>query len=305
MAGEEQRDVSLWRLADLVTPMALRTAATLKVADHLAEGPRKATELAQETGTESGALDRLLRHLTGVGVVTRDGGGRYALTARGEELRSDHPGGLREWLDTEGGLGRAELAFVQLPHSVRTGTAAFPRQYARGFWEDLAADEERTRSYDRAMGVDVAEWAGALVPAYDWGALGHLVDVGGGNGTLLAALLTAFPELRGTVVDQPATAGAARATLAAAGLGDRGDAVGGSFFEALPKGPAATCSARSCTTGTTTRHGRSCAAAPRPQGSTAGCSSWRRWAPTASRRWPRWTCACWCTSAAGSAGSPR
>ncbi|MEU1623018.1 methyltransferase [Streptomyces sp. NPDC008238] len=236
MTGEEQRDVPLWRLADLVTPMALRTAATLKVADRLADGPRTATELAQDTGADSGALDRLLRHLAGAGVVTRDGGGRYALTARGEELRSDHPGGLREWLDTEGGLGRAELAFVQLPHSVRTGTAAFPRQYGRGFWEDLAADGERTRSYDRQMGVDVAAWATALVPAYDWGALGHVVDVGGGNGTLLAALLTAFPELRGTVLDQPATADAARATLAAAGLGDRGDVVAGSFFETLPRG---------------------------------------------------------------------
>ncbi|MEU4094615.1 methyltransferase [Streptomyces sp. NPDC026673] len=233
---EEQQDVSLWRLADLVTPMALRTAATLNVADHLADGPRTATELAQATGADSGALDRLLRYLTGIGVFGRDAGGRYALTARGAELRSDHPGGLRDWLDTEGGLGRAELSFVHLPHGVRTGTAAFPLQYGRGFWEDLAADPERTRSFDRAMGVDVAEWAAALIPAYDWAALGHVVDVGGGNGTLLAALLTAFPGLRGTVLDQPATAAAARGTLEAAGLAGRGDAVEGSFFDALPKG---------------------------------------------------------------------
>jgi hypothetical protein len=86
------------------------------------------------------------------------------------------------------------------------------------------------------MGVDAATWARDVVPAYDWGSLGHVVDVGGGNGSFLIAMLKAFPALRGTVLDLPRTAEAARRALDAAGLGGRGDAIAGSFFEPLPAG---------------------------------------------------------------------
>lgn len=75
-----------------------------------------------------------------------------------------------------------------------------------------------------------------IVSAYDWGALGDVIDVGGGDGTLLAALLVEYPALRGTVVDLPGTAEAARKLFAAAGLADRGNAVGGDFFGTLPAG---------------------------------------------------------------------
>jgi hypothetical protein len=84
------------------------------------------------------------------------------------------------------------------------------------------------------MGVDVAAWAPAVVGALDWGTFGHIVDVGGGNGTLLIALLRAYPTLRGTVLDQPATVDAARAALAEAGVIDRADVHAGSFFDPLP-----------------------------------------------------------------------
>ncbi|KAA6223311.1 methyltransferase [Streptomyces albofaciens JCM 4342] len=229
-------DHGIGTLADLVTPMAVRAAATLRLADHLADGARTARELASAIGTDAGVLERLLRHLVTVKVFSRDAQGRYGLLPRGEELRDGHPSGVRRRLDTETALGRGDLAFVALPHSVRTGEAAFPRLYGRSFWEDLRAAPERTAEYDAEMGADVAAWAEAVVPAFDWGSLGRIVDVGGGNGTLLAALLTAYPTLRGTVFDQPETVRAARATLAAAGLADRGDAVPGDFFEALPPG---------------------------------------------------------------------
>jgi hypothetical protein len=177
-----------------------------------------------------------MRHLASVGVLTHDPSGGYALTARGQELRGDHPSGLRTVLDLDGAVGRADLAFARLLHSVRTGEAAFPVQFGRPFWDDLAADPARTASYDAQMGTDAAHWAKDIVPAYDWGSLGEVIDVGGGNGTLLTALLSAHPALRGTVLDQPDTAAAARETLAAAGLADRGDALPGDFFQTLPPG---------------------------------------------------------------------
>ncbi|MFD7667413.1 methyltransferase [Streptomyces sp. NPDC059788] len=236
MADGEGEGRGVWAIADLVTPMAVRVAATLRVADRLADGVRTVPELAAATGADAGVLERVLRHLVTVEVFSRDGEGRYGLLPRGEELRDGHPSGARRMLDVESGIGRADLAFVALPHSVRTGEAAFPQQFGRSFWDDLRADPERAADYDAQMGVDVARWAEAVVPAFDWGSLERIVDVGGGNGTFLAALLTAHPELRGTVFDQPETVRAARATLAAAGLADRADAVAGDFFQALPAG---------------------------------------------------------------------
>ncbi|WP_078888977.1 methyltransferase [Streptomyces sclerotialus] len=235
-AGGASRSAS--ELADLVTPMAVRTAATLRLADRIAEGIRTVPALAGVTGSDPGALRQLLSHLVAAGLLRRadDAGPGYELTATGEELRDGHPGGLRRRLDTGTAIGRADLAFVELPHSVRTGAAAFPERYGKDFWADLRTDPARTADYDAQMAVDVASWAEAVLPVYDWAGLGRLVDVGGGNGTMLATLLTAHPELRGTVFDQPETARAARATLAAAGVADRGDAVGGDFFGELPSG---------------------------------------------------------------------
>lgn len=237
MAQEEGRsDAGLWSMADLVTPMALRVVATLGVADHITRDVRTARELAEVTDVDADALDRVLRHLVGVDVLSRDESGRYALSARGESLRDDHTSGLRVRLDLESAIGRADLSFVHLLHSVRTGEAAFPSHLGLEFWDDLASDPERRADYDAQMGADVAAWAPAVVAAHDWGSLGHVIDVGGGNGTLLAALLAAYPGLQGTVFDLPEATEAARETFTAAGLSERSAVVSGSFFDPLPSG---------------------------------------------------------------------
>jgi hypothetical protein len=226
----------LWAMADLVTPMAVRVVATLRIADHLTQGRRTSPALAEAVEADVDALDRVLRHLTTVGVLNRDESGRYALTSRGAALRDDHPDGMRAMLDLDGAVGRADLAFVQLLHTVRTGEPAFPVHFGRSFWDDLSADPARSATYAAQMGSDVAAWAPHILSAYDWGSLGHVVDVGGGNGTLMIALLTAHPDLRGTVVELPSTAEAARTALTEAGLADRSDVVAGSFFDPLPPG---------------------------------------------------------------------
>ncbi len=236
MADDAEGSDRLQAMADLVTPMAVRVAATLRIADHIAQGLRTAPDLAEAVHADADALDRVLRHLVTVGVLTRDGSGRHTLTARGEALRDDHPAGLRAMLDIESAIGRADLSFVHLLHSVRTGEPAFPLQFGRPFWDDLAADPARSASFDARMGVDAAAWARDLVSAYNWGSLGHVVDVGGGNGALLIALLSAYPALRGTVLDLPDTAEAAHRALAAAGLANRSEVVAGSFFDPLPPG---------------------------------------------------------------------
>src|SRR6202158_2097991 len=202
-------------MADLATPMAVRVVATLRIADYITQGLRTAPELAEASNTNADALDRVLRHLVKAGLFSRDESGRYSLTARGEALADDPP--PRAMLDIESAIGRADLSFVQLLHSVRTGEPGFPVQFGRDFWDDMSADPARTASYDAQMGFDVAADAPDIVSAYDWGSFQHVVDVGGANGPLLIALLTAHPAVRATVSDQAATAETAREAFKAAG----------------------------------------------------------------------------------------
>jgi len=233
---EGGRGDRLWALTDLATPMALRVAATLRIADHIARGARSVSELAEAVDADADALDRVLRHLATVGVLRRDGSGRYELTELGDGLRDDDPGRLRARLDLEGAVGRADLSFLQLLYAVRTGQPAYPAQFGQSFWEDLSANAALGESFDALMGSDVAAEAPAIVAALDWGSLRHVVDVGGGNGSLLIALLRAYPSLQGTVVDLPAVVETALEALRAEDLAHRSDVVAGSFFDPLPPG---------------------------------------------------------------------
>lgn len=200
-------------LADLLTPMALRVAATLRLADHVAAGVDTVPELAKRTGSDPDALQRLVNHLVAVGVLTDT----LTLTDLGEELREQ-----QAWLDIEGALGRADLSAFRLLDTVRTGRPAYPLTYGRGIWEDLAADPALHASFDALMSARLRDEAPRIAAAYDWGALGHVVDVGGGDGTLLAAILAAHPTVRGTLLDLAVPAGA------------RFEVVAGSFFDPLP-----------------------------------------------------------------------
>ncbi len=225
----------LWDMAQLGTPLALRVAATLRIADQLTERPMSAVELAHTVSASADALDRVLRHLAGKGVLRHDGSGRYTLTELGAALRTGHPGGVQALLDAGSAIGRGDLAFVQLLHSVRTGLPGYRVHYGNCFWDDLDADPALAASFYDQMNAHVAAVGAAIVAGYDWEKLTHLVDVGGGDGALLAAILQAYQDLPGTLVDLPATAAMARENLAARGLTERADVVAGSFFDPLPR----------------------------------------------------------------------
>jgi hypothetical protein len=224
----------LWAMADLFSPMALRVAATLHLADHVDAGADSVPALAERTGTDRDALDRLVNHLVTMGVLLRSDTGALSLTDLGDELRAGHPGDGRAWLDIEGAVGRADLSAFRLLDSVRTGRPAYPLTYGRGYWRDIAAEPALAESFDALMGSRLRLEAPEVAAAYEWGALSHVVDVGGGNGTLLAAILTAHPGLRGTLVELAGPAAAAGRTLAGAGVADRCEIVAGSFFDPLP-----------------------------------------------------------------------
>lgn len=235
---EEAREAAsrLWAKASLVTPMAIRAVATLRVADHLTEGPRTAVELGEAVGARPEALTRVLRHLVGEGLFTRDGD-RFALTVTGAALRSDHPYSRLGWFAADSAHGRADLCLADLAEALRTGEPAYGLRFeGASFWADLSADPALSASFDDIMGARMKAQARTLAGMYEWQALEHLVDVGGGDGTLLRTLLERFSRPHGTVVDLPGPASAARETFRTAGLADRADAVEGSFFDPLPEG---------------------------------------------------------------------
>lgn len=220
----------LGSLSDLITPMAIRVAATLKLPDLIADGATTADALADRTQTDRDALGRLLRHLTSIGLL-RLAGSDFCLTELGDVLRSTHPASPTSSLDINGIVGRISLAQLRLLDSIQTGQAAYPLVYGKGFWEDLATDPELSARFDAHMGSGDPS---AAVAAYDWAAARWVVDVGGGNGNLLAAILQANPEVRGTVVELAGPAETARRKFAAMGLSARASVLTGSFFDALP-----------------------------------------------------------------------
>ncbi|RJQ87711.1 methyltransferase [Amycolatopsis panacis] len=225
----------LWAAADLVTPMAIRVAATLRLADHIAAGTTSPDALAAAVHADPDALGRVLAHLVTAGVLSPAESG-YALTPQGEQLREDHPDGMRAWLDLDGAVGRADLCFVELLHTVCTGAPAFPHRFGRSYWADLSADPDRSASFDALMSTRLAADAPSIATGYPWGQLDHIVDVGGGDGTLLLAILRAHPHLHGTVLDLAGPAARAAEAISAAGLDGRASSRAGSFFDPLPTG---------------------------------------------------------------------
>ncbi|WP_181776347.1 methyltransferase [Amycolatopsis pittospori] len=235
MANHDNDRNELLRLAGLATPMALRVAVTLGLPDRLSGDGAAAEDLAAELDQSPLALDLLLGHLATLGVVERTSTG-YRTTEYGANLRADAGNGLAGLLDMKAAGGRGELAFIELAHSVATGQAGYVRRYGRDFWSDLAEHPRLRETFDRQMTQRFSEQIPRLVAGFDWSRFGSVVDVGGGHGSLLAAILTANPAMRGHLVDLAPTAAGAVETFREQHLEDRTEVTGGSFFDPLPTG---------------------------------------------------------------------
>ena len=214
---------------------AIRAMAALGLADCLAAGPRGVGELAEETGTHPPTLARFLRALAALGLVAHDAEGRVRLTPLGEPLRADAPASLRPYVLALA-APHVERAWHELPEAVRTGEPAFPRVHGLGFWDYFVAHPDEGVLFDAAMTGSADLRSRALPVAMDLSAVGTLVDVGGGQGRMLAAALAAAPGLRGVLFDRPEVLPGAEAFLTAAGVRDRCDLVAGDFFASVPAG---------------------------------------------------------------------
>ncbi|MDO0937997.1 methyltransferase dimerization domain-containing protein [Streptomyces sp. DG2A-72] len=185
---------------------AVSVAATLGVADQLARGPHRAEEITEAVDADPDALYRLLRALSGLGLVEESGDRRFTLTELGEPLRTDAPASLRGLAIMVGAPWHRRI-WTELLESVRTGDAAFVRLFGGGEYFDAHPED------------------------------GEVLN------NALAAVLSGRPKARGVLFDLPSVIEGAGAPLREAEVADRSELVGGDFFEAVPRAVTPTCTA--------------------------------------------------------------
>src|SRR5262245_15577546 len=214
---------------------AIYVAAKLGLADLLKDSPKTADELARLTGTHSPSLYRALRALASVGVFADDGQGRFIQTTLSETLRSDAPGSLRAMAIVE--LGQEHFpAWGNLMHSVKTGEIAFDNLFKQTAWEYYARNPEDASNFNESMRGLTEMVNMAVLEAYNFSGVDKLVDVAGGTGGLISAILAANPAMRGVLFDLPHVIAEAGPLLDAAGVRDRCETATGDFFKSVPEG---------------------------------------------------------------------
>lgn len=214
---------------------SIYVATRLGIPDLLADGPREVDELARATGSHPASLRRVLLFLAGVGVFDKVGPRRFALTELATLLRTGVPGSLRPsvllLLDES-----HWRPWGHLLHTVRTGDTAFDHTHGAGLFDYLDAHPEVASVFNAAMSGNSPAHARLVAATYDFSRMSLVVDVGGGRGRLLAAILERHPRLRGILFERPHVIEDAREILDEAGVGARCELVGGSFFDAVPSG---------------------------------------------------------------------
>jgi sulfur carrier protein ThiS len=214
---------------------AVCAAAQLRIADALRKGPLSAEAIAVKVGANADAVQRLMRLLASHGIFRQQRDGRFALTAMAESLRSDSPTSVRGFALFVGSPQHREH-WSRLLDSVKSGEVSVPLVRGMPFFDYLQQDRAFGEIFDQAM-TSVSDLAKVpVVAAYDFARFGTIVDVGGGNGRLLSAILQGAPATRGVLFDLPAVTAGAPLVLKGSGVTARCRIESGSFFDAVPAG---------------------------------------------------------------------
>jgi C-methyltransferase len=214
---------------------AITAAVDLGIADALADRPLELSELASRVHAEPDALRRLLRALIGRGVFRRCRDGRYALNAMAATLRSDAPlsaAGLARMV----GSREHREHWSYLVDAIRTGNAVIPTVNGTDAFDYLSREPELAETFNRAMAETTEMTLAPLLAAYRFTGYPTVVDVGGGVGRLISAILQATPGSRGILFDLPQAVADAPNVLRSHGVADRVHIAEGSFFDTVPTG---------------------------------------------------------------------
>lgn len=223
------------RLMNLVVGMwwsrALYVAAELRLADHLADGPRDVGALAGLTHTHPPSLYRLLRFLTGLSVFAEIEPGVFRQTALSTLLCSDHPDSVRDDVLVQGGDWHWQ-AWGALGHTVRTGQPAIDHLFGEDLFSYFAhQNPEAGQIFHRYLSSENHRY---LLEAHDFSGVDLLVDVGGGRGALLRAILEAYPTMRGILFDRAEVIAEVEAQRTERGVAERLALLSGDFFSTVP-----------------------------------------------------------------------
>lgn len=215
---------------------AIKVVVELGIADLLGNDPKSTEELANATGSHANSLFRVLRFLAGVGLFTEEPTRCFILTPLGAGLRADVPGSIRPIAREF--VGEAQWkAWGELLRAVRAGEPAFDLAHdGMTYFEYLESDPDAADIFNVAMTGNTARSGDAMMRVYDWSGIKTVVDVGGGQGYLLATILQGHPEMRGVLLDRPKVVAQAKALLEERGVADRCQIFDGNFFVRVPAG---------------------------------------------------------------------
>jgi len=214
---------------------AIYVAAHLGIADLLKDGPKNVDELARAANVDAPSLYRVLRALASFEVFAEREGGVFELTPTAELLRSDSPSSLRD-LAIFMGEDWHWRVWGRTLYSVRTGKAAWDQEHGCEVFPFFAANPEAAKIFDNAM-TSLSNLAiKAVIEGYDFSGIKTLVDVAGGHGRLLTAILDANPPINGVLFDQPHVIAGAKENKEVTKLGSRCGFVSGDFFASVPAG---------------------------------------------------------------------
>jgi len=211
---------------------AIYAAAKLRLADHLLDGPTDLQALSARAEVDDAALKHLMNVLCGLQIFRQGDTAGYSLTPLGETLLSEHANSVRDYI-----IEYHELCFRvfdNLVDCVRTGAPVFEQTHGMKFWDYLNADTDRTETFQAGMRSRTRVDTSAILDAYDFADAGRIVDVGGGNGSLLQAILRQYSGTSGILFDQDSAMKTATANVGE--FGDRCRLVAGSFFDQVPGG---------------------------------------------------------------------
>lgn len=214
---------------------AVYVAAKLGIADLLKDGPKSCDELARSSQANPGTLRRVLRLLASMGVFTETSESTFGLTPMADFLRSDNPQSMRAWATMMGSDWHWKI-WGELLYGAQTGQPAFDHVHGIRPFEYFSQRPEVAGLFNHAMASISSSEIGAILAAYDFSKVKKIVDVAGGNGSLLRPLLQQNKQASGVLFDLPHVTDTAKEPIEKEGLIGRLDIVGGSFFQTVPTG---------------------------------------------------------------------
>ena len=218
-----------------IPAISLNVVAKLSIADQLAQGPKSVEDLARASQVHADALYRVMRALATVGVFREGERRTFEQTPVSDVLRADHPMSLRPFVIFFPDPLHFR-AYANLMHSVKTGeTTAIPT-FGRELFDYLRDHPEESAVFNAAMVKLTAAFIPAVLAAYDFSQTRVLVDVGGGHGSVIGAILQRYPQMRGIVFDIDHVVAGAGSYLRSLGVADRCEVVAGDFFKSVPPG---------------------------------------------------------------------